>query len=211
MKTKESSADTSGRSEVLVPAGGRHRRRRYRRVLEKIFGLVMFVSAPNRSRKAGKDPNYSVARKASDDKWAMELSGKSSDGDDRTAVAIFSSFSLTSPSTSSSSCLSPASSSSFREAELGWKRASPTAESRNPQPAARAPARKYVSTRGLFLLLLILSVMVFCGRFYAILWTSSWLCFAPRRNSDAGLALENAAATKLPELRRTGWRRNEKR
>ncbi|KAG1347215.1 hypothetical protein COCNU_06G010440 [Cocos nucifera] len=210
VKTRDSSAGSSGRSEVLVPEARRHGRRLDRRVLAKIFGSVMFVSAL-RTRKEGKDPNLSVARKASDDKRAAEWSGKSSYGDYQTAVAIFSSSSWTSSSTSSSSCLSSASSSWFRQPELRRKRASRIPESRNHQPPARAPARNYGSATGLFLLLLSLFVMVFCGRLYAILWTSSWLCFVPRRSSDAGLAVVNVAATASPELRRKGLEENGKK
>ena len=143
-------------------------------------------------------------RMASEDKPAAEMSGKSSDGNDRTEDAILSpssSWSLTS-SSASSSCLSSASSSSFREPEpkpqpeLRRKRASPRSKSKNPLPPP--PARYYGSATGIFLLLLSLLVMVFCGRLYAILWTSSLLCLVPRRKSDAGLAVENPTAVGPP-------------
>ncbi|XP_019701399.1 uncharacterized protein [Elaeis guineensis] len=191
VKTRESSAGSSGRSEVLVPEARRHGRRLNRRVLAKIF-------RSNQSRKEGKDPNRSVAPKVSDDKRAAEWSRKSSYGDDRMAVTIFTSFRQPEHKP---------------KPELRRKRASWIPESRNQPPPARAPAPagNYGSATGLFLLLLSLSVMVFCGRIYAILWTSSWLCFVPRRNSDAGLAAENVAPTAAPKLRRKGLEENEKK
>ena len=155
-------------------------------------------------------------RMASEDKPAAEMSGKSSDGNDRTEDAIlspYSSWSLTS-SSASSSCLSSASSSSFREPEpkpqpeLRRKRASPRSKSKNPLPPP--PARYYGSATGIFLLLLSLLVMVFCGRLYAILWTSSLLCLVPRRKSDAGLAVENPTAVGPPGLRRNEVEEDEK-
>ncbi|XP_008775779.1 uncharacterized protein LOC103696051 [Phoenix dactylifera] len=203
VKTRDSSAGSCGRIEILGTEARRHRRR-----LAKIFRSAMFVSALNRSKEEGKHSDCSAARKASVDKRAAEWSEKFSYGDDRTADAIFSSSSWTSSSTSSSSCLSSASSSWFREPEpkpkpeFRQKRASPMAESRNHPPPARGPARNYGSATGFFFLLLSLSVMVFCGRLYAILWTSSWLCFVPPRN---------VAATGSPELRRKGIEEIEKK
>jgi len=204
MKTGESSAGSFGRTDVLVPETRRHHRRWLdRRFLANIFRSAVFVSSLNRSGR-------SVARMASNDKPAAELSGKFSDSNDRTEDTILSLSSLLSSTSysASSSCLSSASSSSFRELEhkqkpeLRQKRASPRSESKNP-PRPPAAFRNYDSATGLFLLLLSLSAMVFCGRLYAILWTSSWLCLVPRRNSDAGLAVENATAEEPPELRRS--------
>ncbi|KAG1368215.1 hypothetical protein COCNU_14G006830 [Cocos nucifera] len=206
VKTAESPARPSGRTDVLAPDARRHRPRRLdRRFLAKIFRSAVFVSSPNRSGRSAK-------RMAPDDKPAAELSGKSSNGNDRTEDAILSlssSWLWTSSSSASSSCLSSASSSSFREPEpkpkpeLRQKSASPRSESKNPLPPP--PSRYCGSATGIFLLLLSLSVMVFCGRLYAILWTSSWLCLVPRRKSDAGLAVGP------PGLRRKGLEEDEKK
>lgn len=212
VNTAESPAGSSGRTDVLAPDARRHRRRLLdRRFLAKIFRSAVFVSSLNRSGR-------SVARMASDSKPAAELNGKSSDGNDQTEDAILSlssSWSLTS-SSASSSCLSSASSSSFPEPEPKPKPEirrksveSPRSKSKNPLPPP--PARYYGPATGILLLLLSLLVMVFCGRLYAILWTSSWLCFVPRRKSDAGLAVENPMAVGPPELRWTGLEANEKK
>lgn len=127
---------------------------------------------------------------------------------------LFSSPSLTS-SSASSSCLSLASSSLFwkpepkPKLELCCERELPRSESKNTHPPPPL-ARCHYSVTGIFLLQN-LSVMVFCGHLYAILWMSSWLCLIPPWKFDTELVMENATMVELLKVQRKGLKEDKKK
>ncbi|XP_072950963.1 uncharacterized protein [Typha angustifolia] len=146
--------------EVVGIRRRRRSRKIYRQIFDKMKRSTSFVTSP-RSKGGKEETNRS-------DKLAPE--------------SIFSSDS--SPSLGSSSSI--ASSSSFCSSSSSASFPDPTETKSRPRrrpvtpPAAAQTARRGAAT-GVFLLLVSLCVMVFCGRLCAILLTSSSLCLAPRR------------------------------
>ncbi|XP_073006400.1 uncharacterized protein [Typha latifolia] len=147
--------------EEVVGIRRRWRSRKiYRQIFDKMKRSTSFVTSP-RSKGGKEETNRS-------EKLAPE--------------SIFSSDS--SPSLGSSSSI--ASSSSFCSSSSSASYPDPTETKSRPRrrpvtpPAAAETARRGAAT-GVFLLVVSLCVMVFCGRLCAILLTSSSLCLAPRR------------------------------
>ncbi|CAL9041455.1 uncharacterized protein LOC103997813 [Musa acuminata AAA Group] len=171
--------------------------RHHRRVVAKILGSSA-VSALKRSNRKRKESRQPSSQKGSD----------STDDDDRKTASI-----LSTSVSSNSSFFSIASSPSFRSTPDATEQKPQRKQA--PQPVGpelrKTPSGGPVSTSdsgiAIFLLIGSLVVMVFWGRFLAILWTSSWLffiaCWCYARGTAAAAAIKQVdECTLTTELRR---------